>query len=82
MHEAGGSQVAVDVVQLVLIGGDDVQLNRGVFAIGALTLVDAVIIDGRLDFYQAWQIITNSENLQTIYNSLLLGGNYNLRNNE
>lgn len=33
----------------------------------------AVIIDGRLDFYQAWQIITNSENLQTIYNSLLLG---------
>ncbi|HHX19467.1 MAG TPA: iron ABC transporter permease [Clostridiaceae bacterium] len=33
----------------------------------------AVIIDGRLDLSQAWSNITNSDNLQTIYNSLLLG---------
>jgi len=33
----------------------------------------AVIIDGRLDLSQAWGNITNPENLQTIYNSLLLG---------
>lgn len=33
----------------------------------------AVIIDGRLDLYQAWRIIASTENVQTIYNSLLLG---------
>lgn len=33
----------------------------------------AVIIDGRLDLYQAWGIIADSENVQTICNSLLLG---------
>ncbi len=33
----------------------------------------AVIIDGRLDLYQAWQTIASSENVQTICNSLLLG---------
>ena len=33
----------------------------------------AVIIDGRLDFYQAWSIIADTENLQTVWNSLLLG---------
>ena len=33
----------------------------------------AVIIDGRLDLYQAWSIIADSENLQTIANSMLLG---------
>lgn len=33
----------------------------------------AVIIDGRLDLYQAWQIIISSDNVQTICNSLLLG---------
>ncbi len=33
----------------------------------------AVIIDGRLDLSQAWSIITDKENLQTIFNSLLLG---------
>ena len=33
----------------------------------------AVITDGRLDLYQAWQTIAGSENVQTICNSLLLG---------
>lgn len=33
----------------------------------------AVTIDGRLDFYYAWSIIADGENLQTIWNSLLLG---------
>lgn len=33
----------------------------------------AVIIDGRLDLYQAWSIIADRENLQTIANSMLLG---------
>lgn len=33
----------------------------------------AVIIDGRLDLYQAWSVIVDSENLQTVWNSLLLG---------
>ena len=33
----------------------------------------AVIIDGRLDLSQAWSIIADKENLQTIFNSLLLG---------
>lgn len=33
----------------------------------------AVIIDDRLDLYQAWQIIASPENVQTVLNSLLLG---------
>lgn len=33
----------------------------------------AVIVDGRLDLYHAWQSIADSENIQTICNSLLLG---------
>ena len=33
----------------------------------------AVIIDGRLDLYQAWRTIANAENVQTVCNSLLLG---------
>ncbi len=33
----------------------------------------AVIIDGRLDFYHAWNTVKDSENLQTIWNSLILG---------
>lgn len=33
----------------------------------------AVIIDGRLDLYHAWQTIASSENVQTVCNSLLLG---------
>ncbi len=33
----------------------------------------AVIVDGRLDLYQAWRTIANAENVQTIWNSLLLG---------
>lgn len=33
----------------------------------------AVITDGRLDLYQAWRTITNTENVQTVCNSLLLG---------
>ena len=33
----------------------------------------AVIIDGRLDLYQAWSIISDSENIRTIINSLILG---------
>ena len=34
---------------------------------------EAVIIDGRLDLYRAWTIIADPENLQTIWNSLILG---------
>ena len=34
---------------------------------------EAVIIDGRLDLYRAWTIISAPENLQTIWNSLILG---------
>ena len=33
----------------------------------------AVIVDGRLDLYRAGQIIADPENLQTIWNSLILG---------
>src|SRR5699024_9502590 len=33
----------------------------------------AVILDGRLDLYQAWSIIADRENIQTIWNSLILG---------
>ena len=33
----------------------------------------AVIVDGRLDFYSAWQTLTESENAAMIGNSLLLG---------
>ena len=33
----------------------------------------AVIVDGRLDLYQAWRTIANSDNVQTICNSILLG---------
>lgn len=33
----------------------------------------AVIVDGRLDFYHAWDILRNSENVTMIGNSLLLG---------
>ena len=38
-----------------------------------MVFAEAVIIDGRLDLRQAWSIITESENLQTIWNSLILG---------
>ena len=38
-----------------------------------MVFAEAVIIDGRLDLRQAWSIITDSENLQTIWNSLILG---------
>lgn len=34
---------------------------------------EAVITDGRLDLYRAWTIISAPENLQTIWNSLILG---------
>ena len=33
----------------------------------------AVIIDGRLDLYQAWRTIANAEKVQTVCNSLWLG---------
>ena len=33
----------------------------------------AVIIDGRLDLYRAWENIAGAENVQTVCNSLLLG---------
>lgn len=33
----------------------------------------AVIIDGRLDLYQAWKTIASQENVETICNSLILG---------
>ena len=33
----------------------------------------AVIVDGRLDFYHAWETLRNSENITMIGNSLLLG---------
>ena len=45
MHETGGPQFAVDVVQLVLVGRDDVQLNGGVFAVGALAFIHTVMVD-------------------------------------
>ena len=35
---------------------------------------EAVIIDGRLDLYRAWTVIAAPENLETVANSLLLGG--------
>ena len=38
-----------------------------------MVFAEAVIIDGRLDLHQAWAIIADSENLQTIWNSLILG---------
>ena len=34
---------------------------------------EAVVVDGRLDLYQAWGTIASAENVRTIYNSLLLG---------
>jgi len=33
----------------------------------------AVITDGRLDLYNAWRIISSTENIQTVLNSLALG---------
>ncbi|MGN1047715.1 MAG: iron ABC transporter permease, partial [Eubacteriales bacterium] len=33
----------------------------------------AVIIDGRLDLYQAWRTIADADNVKTVCNSLLLG---------
>lgn len=33
----------------------------------------AVIVDGRLDLYQAWRTVASAENLQTVGNSMLLG---------
>lgn len=33
----------------------------------------AVIVDGRLDLYRAWEMIASPENVETITNSLLLG---------
>ena len=38
-----------------------------------VVFAQAVIRDGRLDFYQAWASISNAKNVQTIVNSLLLG---------
>ncbi len=38
-----------------------------------MVFAEAVIIDGRLDLHQAWAVITESDNLQTIWNSLILG---------
>ena len=34
---------------------------------------EAVVTDGRLDLYRAWETIAGAENVRTIYNSLLLG---------
>ena len=33
----------------------------------------AVIVDGRLDLYQAWKTVAGAENVRTVCNSLLLG---------
>ena len=33
----------------------------------------AVIVDGRLDLYQAWKTVADTENVRTICNSMLLG---------
>ena len=33
----------------------------------------AVIIDGRLNLYQAWATIISADNVETVWNSLLLG---------
>ena len=38
-----------------------------------MIFLKAVIRDGRLDFVTAWQTLTESENAQMIFNSLLLG---------
>ena len=48
MYEAGGSQFAVDVVELILISGHDMQLDRRVLAVGALALIDTIIVDRRV----------------------------------
>ena len=39
----------------------------------AMIFLRAVIRDGRLDFVTAWQTLTESDNAQMIFNSLLLG---------
>lgn len=39
----------------------------------AMIFARAVIPDGRLDLYRVWTIIADSENVQTIANSLMLG---------
>jgi len=40
----------------------------------ASVFAKAVIVDGRLDLHQMYNIVADAENLQTIRNSLLLGG--------
>jgi len=48
VHEAGSPQFAVDVVELGLVSRHDVQLNGGVLAVGALTLIHTVMVDRRV----------------------------------
>ena len=38
-----------------------------------MVFAKAIVNDGRLDLYQAWENIANPDNLETIRNSMLLG---------
>ena len=38
-----------------------------------MVFAKAIVSDGRLDLYQAWENIANPDNLETIRNSMLLG---------
>lgn len=66
MKQIGWKQSLLLALLLVLLAGLILCPLITVFA-------KAVIVDGRLDLYQAWQAIADGENLRTICNSLLLG---------
>ena len=63
------SRLSKDLPRLALLA-----LLTGLILCPLITVfAKAVIIDGRLDLYQAWRTIVSAENVQTICNSLLLG---------
>ena len=63
------SKLSKDLPRLALLA-----LLTGLILCPLITVfAKAVIIDGRLDLYQAWRTIAGAENVQTICNSLLLG---------
>ena len=63
------SKLSKDLPRLALLA-----LLTGLILCPLITVfAKAVIIDGRLDLYQAWRTIASAENVQTICNSLLLG---------
>ena len=66
MRPIGWKQTLFSALLLALLAGLILCPLITVFA-------KAVITDGRLDLYQAWRTIADSENVQTICNSLLLG---------